>query len=308
MQMQKVDRPKADKKKIHCKNEFELCYLRHQYLRKVDFNPSEEQMRPYFGIVSNLAKNTFFTYRNLFGTVGLESEDLISIGQVHLVSFLGLFSVEKFTDEKLEAFIKSYEVKYRRHIEEEGVLDKNKANFTLFLKQRFEDVVRICRQKVRNIKGYPTDDHYVFYGPKKPPKMLTDLLVDHEKYGFKKMDIAVFKTIRKKAGARGANFFKFNDNYYVSVKHEHRNLDLVDFSGAGLDPYDSIHNMSPERIFFDQEDIIFWENKRVEFDSYPVSRRVKLIKSFISKYKNKKDYKDEIKTARKLLKSMEAQL
>lgn len=306
--MQKVTRPQAEKKKIHCKNEFELCYLRHQYLRKVDFNPTEEEMKPYMGIVANLAKNTFFTYRNLFGTVGMESEDLINVGKVHLVSFLGLYALDKLPQEKLAAFVEACELKKHRHPTPEDYLGKNKANLTLFLKQRFEDLVRICRQKVRNIKGYPSDEFYAFYSPKKPPKLLSDLLTDHEKYGYKKIDIAVFKTVRKKAKALGANVFKFNDIYYVSVKHDHKNLDLVDFSGAGLDPYDSIHNMTPERIVAEQEDAQFWEDKRVEFDAYTPSRKARVIKSFISKYKNKKDYKEEIKAARKLLKSVEAKL
>jgi hypothetical protein len=302
--MEKVDRPKADKGKIHSKNEFELCYLRHQYLRKVDFNPSEEEMKPYYHIITNLAKNTFFTYRSLFGTVGMEAEDLINIGKVHLVSFLGLFALDRDLVKK-ENFIKNFEISKLKHAEEKDFLNKNKANLTLFLKQRFEDVVRICRQKVRNIRGSASDEFAVFYGAKKPPKLLADLLVDHEKYGFKKLDIAVFKTIRKRAKAQGANSFKYNDTYYISIKAEHRNLDLVDFSGADMDPRDSMHNMCPDRIFLDHEENVHWENKRVEFDGFTDSRKKRILKKFIAKNKAKQAFKEEIKTARKLLKSME---
>lgn len=303
--MQKVKRPQAEKRKINSRNEFELCYLRHQYLRKVDYNPTEAEMRPYYHIIVNFGKSTFFTYRNLFGSVGVESEDIINVGKVHLVSYLGLFSLEQCPDKKA-AFIQTFEVDKLRHPEEKDFLNKNKANFTGFLKQRYEDMVRICRQKVRNIKGHPSDDYYAYYGPEKPPKILPELLRSHESYGFRKIDIAVFKTIRKKAKAKGANIFKFNDNYYVSVKVENRNLDISDFCGAGLDPYDSIHNMSPDRIYEEQQSAKFWENKRVEFSTYSPLRKARTLKKFINQYKNKKNYEVEVKAARKMLKSMEA--
>lgn len=301
--MEKVERPEAGKKKISCRDEFELCYLRHQYLRKADYNPSEADMYPYRAIVSQQAKNTYFTYQNLFGPVGLECDDLINIARVHLVSYLSLFAVAK-NAEKHDKFVYDYVVKHGRDPDESDILNKNKANFTSFLKQRMEDLVRVCRQKVRNIKGFPGDEHYVYVGPKKPPKILSLLKEDHEKYGFRKLDIAVFKTIRKRAGAQQSTTFQFNSMWYVSLKYEHKVLDLIDFSGAGLDPYDSLHNMTPERIYFDKQEDDFWDEKRVEFEGYEPNKRAKLLKSFVSKHKNKVKFTEEVRLAKKLLKEL----
>lgn len=301
--MEKVDRPEAGKKKISCKEEFELCYLRHQYIRKADHNPSAADMAPYNPIAVQQAKNTYFTYQNLFGRVGLECDDLISIAKVHVISYLGLFSIEKMPL-KYDQFIYNHVVKHGKEPQVEDSLNKNKANFTMFLKQRMEDLVRVCRQKVRNIKGFPGGEYYVYVGTKKPPKVLSELMENHEKYGFKKLDIAVFKTIRKRAKAFGAGVFQFGNQWYVSLRYEHKNLSLADFSGAGMDPYDSLHNMSPERIYFDQQEEEFWQEKRVEFNSYQPTRRAKLLKSFVSKHKNKLQYKEEVKLAKKLLKEI----
>lgn len=301
--MEKVIRPEADKKKISCKNEFELCYLRHQYLRRADRNPSEMEMAPYGAIVSQQAKNTFFTYHSLFGMIGMECDDIVNIARTHLVSYLGLFAIENMPD-KQDQFEKTFQVQRGYSPYKEDSLNKNKANFTIFLKQRMEDLVRICRQKVRNIKGFPGDENYVYVGTKKPPKILSRLMEDHEACGFRKLDIAVFKTIRKRANAQGSSVFQFGDLWYVSLKYEHKNLSLTDFSGADMDPYDTLHNMSPDRIYFEQEDAQFWENKRVEFDSYNANKRSKLLKSFVTKHKNKPKFKEEVRLAKKLLKDI----
>lgn len=301
--MEKVTRPAAGKKKISCKEEFELCYLRHQYLRKAEWNPSEKEMLPYKLIVSQQAKNTFFTYQRLFGGVGMECEDIINIATVQLVSYLSLFAIEQMPA-KQEQFERIFSNQKGEVPAKADSLNKNKANFTIFLKQRMEDLVRVCRQKVRNITGFPGDEHYVYVGASKPPKNKYHLKDHHEKYGFNKLDIAVFKTIRKRAKMRGQETFEFDGKWYVSLKFGNKNLTLADFAGADMDPYDSLHNMSPERIYFDRAEKSFWDEKRVEFNNYKPTKRVRMLKSFVTKHKNKVEFKNEVKLARKLLKEI----
>lgn len=301
--MRRVSRPKADKKKIHCKNEFELCYLRHQYFRRVKYNPSEKQMQPFMQIAAHLAKNTFFTYRNLFHMVGFESEDVINIANVHLVSFLGLFALESMP-EKYNEFVKTFNEVQDRNPEEKDLLNKNQAIFTLFLKQRMEDVVRVCRQKARNIKGLPTEECYYYYGPKKPPKLLRNLIKNHEKLGFRKLDTAVYKSIKKKVGSVTGSTFIFGDNYYIAVPLDKKSLSLDDLNGADMNPYDSIHNMNPEEIFFSSEERYGWERKQEEFDNKPSFAKANIVRNFIKANRNRMEFREEVRTARKLLKEL----
>lgn len=299
-----VSRPRAAKRKIHSKNEFELCYLRHKYFRRVKYNPTPQEMKPFTHIVTHLAKNTYFRYQTLFELVGFEAEDVINIGMVHLVSFLGLFSLEKMPS-KYKEFVKVFKNIQEKAPKDRDILDKNQANFTLFLKQRMQDVVRVCLQKARNIKGIPHEECRYYYGPKKPPKRLRELLKDHEKYGFKKIDPAVFKTIKKKAGLVHTSLFDFGGNYYVALSVERRALRLEDFSGAGLDPRDSLHNMTPEDIYFNMEDAEVWKKQKEEFGSKPNNIKADVIRDFIKKNKYNKEFSEELKTARKLLKGLE---
>lgn len=297
-----IQRPQAEKGKIHSKNEFELCYIRHQYFRKTTYNPSEEQMAPYMAIVKNLSRRTFWMYHGLFLAIGFDIDDMISIGQIHLVNFLGLFALERTAD-KLENFVCSFLRKTSNEPDAVDILNKNKANFTMFLKQRMEDVVRVCRQKSRNVKGIPVQEHYVFVGSKKPPKFLRELLINHEKYGFKKLHLALFRSIKKKAKTK-ESIFEFEGMWYVAVPLEKRTLNLNDFADADMDPYDNIHNMNPEQLYNSHESDNYWKDQKELFDNSSKTRKIRLIRSFIRNNKNSSLFAEEIKTAKKMLKSL----
>lgn len=300
-----VKRPKAAKRKIHSKNEFELCYLRHKYFRRVKYNPTSVDMKPFMNIVTHLSKNTFFRYQNLFHLVGFELDDVINIARVHLVSFLGLFSLEKMPD-KYKEFVKLFKHIQEKSPKSKDILDKNQANFTLFLKQRMEDVVRVCRQKVRNIKGIPYEECRYYYGPNKPPKNIKKLIKNHEKFGFRKLDPAVFKTIKKKAGLVHTSFFDFAGNYYIAVPIESKSLCLQDFAGAGIDPRDNLHNMSPEDIYFNLEDADVWKDKKEEFSNKSDNMKANTIRDFINRNKGNKRFSEELKTAKKMLRGLQS--
>src|ERR1700687_1974913 len=296
----RVSRPQADKKKIHCKNEFELCYLRHQYLRRAKKNPNNKEMEPFQKITTLFAQKTYFTYRKLFFLVGLEREDLINIANVHLVSFLGLFSLESMPD-KYKEFVRYFKEIQNKKPQENDILDKNKANFTLFLKQRMQDLVRVCRQKVRNIKGLPVDGFFYYYGPNKPPKNTQELIKNYEHLGFRKLDIAVFKSIKKKIDNTIDLVFIFDGNYYIAVPLEKNTLRLHDFSGAGLNPYDSLHNMTPEEAYFTLEEEEIWDSHQEAFETFAPEDKKTVIQNFIEENRKDPKYREEIRTARRLL-------
>jgi len=305
--MSYILRPKPSKERIHSKGEFELCYIRHKYFRRTLHNPTLKDMAPYEKIVYNLSRNTYYTYKNLFQSIGFEHEDIENIGRIHLVSFLGLFSLEN-VPQKLREFVRHYKKSSGHKPSSNDFLDKNKANFTIFLKQRMEDVVRICRQKARNIKGMPTEINYFFCGLKAPPKDLTKLVDDYEKYGFKKIDLSSFRTIRKKAKKLKETKFKYGKKWYVAIPVEHKRLELVDFSGSGLDPYDSIHNMNPEQILFYKEEEEFWEKKKEDFQNKPKNDRIQMVSDFVKNNRKNPLFEEEILIAEKYLKKLGADL
>jgi hypothetical protein len=305
----KITRPQASQQKIHSKDQFELCYVRHQYFRRVNYNPSQEEMKPYSRIIESLSRNTFYTYRYLFATIGMELDDIINVGHIHLVSFLGLFEINETQNRnKYEDFCVAFMNKHKDKMPiDSDLLDKNKANFTMFLKQRMDDLVRICRQKAKNIKGLQVDEYIPFYGPNPPPNDVYLLLDDNQAYGFKKLDHVAFKAIKKRTKADIKKPFQFAASWYVAVFLEPRNLTELDLSGAGLDPHNNFHNMDPERLLLNKQQEIKFDKQYKVFKNSPKEEKVKTIFDFIEKNEDNPKFEEEIVIAKRLLKNMGAE-
>lgn len=301
-----VTRPQAEDRKIHSKNEFELCYMRHQYFRKVNYNPTKEEMIPYKRIVEYIAGNTFHVYRNLFSTVGMEQDDVVSIAHIHLVNFLGLFELNRDRhNQKFDEFILKFQRKNEGQLPTDfDILSKNRADYTLFMKQRMADLVRICQQKAKNIKGMRVDQQIPFYGPNPPPEELYKLLEDNDAYGFRKLDNVAFKAAKKRVKAKQGEVFRFAGNWYVAVPIAHRNLTVLDLAGAGLDPYESIHNKNPEQLLLERQQEIRFDKRKKMFKNWSKTEKGKTIKEFIEKNAQNPIYREEIDIAKRMLRKL----
>jgi hypothetical protein len=292
--------PAESDKRVNCKDFFELCYLRHQYLRRVKHNPTREEMEPYNKIVESFTHNTFYVYKNLFLLVGLDLEDVVSTGQIHLVSYLGLFALER-NPKKLADFKRSFRNRNSIICSKENILDKNKANFTCFLKQRLEYVVRVCKQKAKNIKGLSAEEFLVFKGTKVPPNDIEDLLSNHEKYGYHPLGSSVFKTIKKRMKNRQEGpVYKDGDQWYVCVPIRKKSITLTDFTCNNYDPRDNLHNMTPEQVF-EKNEASDWDGKLLKFNACSDNDRVEVIKKFVAENENNPKLKEELRTARRFL-------
>jgi hypothetical protein len=235
--------------------------------------------------------------------VGLDLEDVLNNGQVQLISFLGLFALEK-NPEKLADFERNYKSRNSILCSKENILDKNKANFTCFLKQRLEDMVRVCRQKAKNIRGVVAEEFLVFKGSQKPPKDIEDLLDNYEKHGYSPLTTSSFKTIKKRMSRKQEGPVYLDNNiWYVCVPIRKKVLSLADFTCNNYDPYDNLHNMTPEEVL-DRSEANDWDGKWLKFNTISNNERKDMIKTFINNNQGNPTFKEEIKTARRFLEAL----
>lgn len=285
-------------------NDFEFTYLRHQYLRRVKKQPTREEMAPYYKIVENLTRNTFYVYKNLFLMVGLDIEDVLNNGQIQLVSFLGLFALER-NPKKLADFKRNFRSRNSIICSKADILNKNQANFNCFLKQRLNDMVRVCKQKAKNIKGIVAEDFVVFKGSKVPPKDIEDLLENHKQYGYSPLTTTAFKPIKNRMTNRQEGPVYLDDKtWYVCVPIRKKNLNFTDFTCNNYDPYDNLHNMTPEEVLEKREGSD-WDGKWLSFNIASNKDRIEAIKNFIVQNQGNPKLKEELKTAKRFLEGMD---
>jgi len=286
-------------KRISHKNEFELCFLRHQYLRRIKHNATREEMEPYLKIVDNFGKNTYYTYKNLFLLVGMDFEDVLNITQVYLATYIGLFALERNPD-KLREFKAAFKNRNSIRCSKENILDKNKANFTCFLKQRLQDLVRVCRQKAKNIKGIVAEEFLVFTGTKAPPVDIEELLESHDRYGYRPLDTNVFKTIKKKIMGQEGPVYTFNKNWYVCVPIRKKALTLTDFVCNNYDPRENLCNMTPEEYLDVKDEAV----RSREFQESSAEDKAEVIRTFLVKNEENPEFEEEVRIAQKFLKNL----
>jgi hypothetical protein len=233
----------------------------------------------------------------------MDLEDIASIAKIQLVNYIGLFALDENKDlERYEEFVIKFQRKNKgKNPSKYELLSKNKADYTLFMRQRMADLIRICQQKAKNIKGARVDEYMPFCGKVKPPEDIRDLLVDHEKYGFRKIDNVAYKAVRKRAKSKKTEVFEHEGTWYVAVPLAHRNLTLLDFAGAGFDPLESIFNQTPEQLLNMREQEKRFDKKRKRYKNYSKEDKVRVIRLFLDKNEQNPLYKEEVETAKKTL-------
>jgi hypothetical protein len=292
-----IKRPAATGSKIGFKNQFELCYLRHKYLRKSEHDLTKEEIKVFSYTVKTLTLNTFNAYRGLFGTVGLEYEDLVSIAYVHLTSFLGLFSIFSNEDVK-QRFTERFQKEQTANPKELDFFKKEKANFASFLNQRMEELVRICKQKSRNIGTANYSDTSFFKSPDKI-ELNEEIANNYKKHNLSKIDLMSFRSIRNQANPKNKRCFLFENNWYYSISLAKKTISYYDFDSIKDDYHDNIHCMTPEQAFAMKEEEQNLKLYKDTFDGYSKKKQKHILRTFIKTHEKSPYYKKEVKKAKR---------
>lgn len=125
-----VNRGEAPSNRINYKDDFEQVYLRHSVFRRSPNPRDSSVLDKYNKTVSNTAARAFKRYRWILEPMGFGVEDLISIGQVHAITFIHYYAASENTVENIKLL-------------------------TQYLKQRYSELAKLCHKKAVNSTCLP---------------------------------------------------------------------------------------------------------------------------------------------------------
>jgi hypothetical protein len=182
-------------KRISHRDEFELSYLRWRYLLRTE-NPAAEVLEKYKKAAYKSAKESYRDHENIYKASGMEPEDVCNIALVHLVSYLGIYSLQ-YVKEVNAKFSESFAVTVGREPTLAEVAKEDLSNMICFISQRMNDLIRICKQKNRNITGeLSATGLFRLVGKEKQGADL-NVYFAPASYGYKKVGTEEYKKVKK---------------------------------------------------------------------------------------------------------------
>jgi hypothetical protein len=288
------------KKRLSFKDDFELLYLRHEYIEKAaklgkKLDPSLVQK--YAGIVHTTAKIMFSKLKPNFQKVGFDEDDFIAITNMYMLSYMALYSIQ--TNQKEMDVILSK----RGNIDQTEILRIDRNRLINFLRQRLYHCSTLFARKARNIT-VGEDRRGFFAETANSIDVSKDLLLeDYKKFGYRKVALKEFKEVQRDAKINGITELKDKKGFKViKVEQLNQGLSEYDFQLLSENDKGTFYN-SPDKILENTEDEIAMEAFRIKFQNLDQEGKRELLKTFVETNESDKSMKDEVRLAKKLLRT-----
>lgn len=286
------------KKRLSFKDDFEMLYLRHEYMAKVErlgkkLDPS--WVKRYAGIVHTTAKIMFNKLKPNFQKVGFDENDFISVTNMFMLYYMCLYSVQT-NPEAMDKLISK-----RGPLSENEILRIDRNQMINFLRQRLYHSSTLFSRKARNITvGEDKRGYYAF--TESSQDISHDLLLTkYKKYGYRKVTMKEYKESQKQAKIVGSADLKDKNGFkIVKVEQLNQGLSEYDFQLLSEDDKGSFYN-PPDVILQNTEDEIALEAFKIRFENLDESGKKELLNAFITTHGDDKKMQVEVKLAKRLL-------
>lgn len=289
------------KKRLSFNDDFELLYLRHEYIEKAQklgkkLDPS--LVKRYAGIVHTTAKIMYAKLKPNFQKCGFDEEDFIAITNLYMLSYMALYSIQTNPKEMDQVIAK------RGHMDETEILRVDRNRLINFLRQRLLHCSTLFARKARNITvGEDLRGYYAETERTVVPVNKDLLLTDYKKYGYRKATVKEYKDAQKNAQASGVQEITDKKGFkIIKVEQLNQGLSEYDFQLLSQNDKGTFYN-PPDVILENTEDEIALEAFKIRFDGLDRTAKRKLLKNFITKNKGDKSLQEELSLAKKMLKS-----
>lgn len=286
------------KKRLSFNDDFEMLYLRHEYMEMV--NRLGKQLDPsyvskYAGIVHTTAKIMYGKLKPNFQKCGFDEEDFVAITNMYMLFYMALYSIQTNPEEMKN-------VVQKRGIQSESEIVRIDRNRMInFLRQRLYHCSTLFSRKARNITV--GEDKRGFYAETSKSKDAPHdlLLKNYKKLGYRKVTMKEFKMAQKVAKNKGVQQLKDKDGFNViKVEQLNQGLSEYDFQLLSENDKGAFYN-PPDVILQNAEEEIAMEAFKIKFENMGEEEKRKTLIAFIENNTGDKTMKEELKLARKLL-------
>jgi hypothetical protein len=283
------------KKRFNFRDDFEMLYLRHDHLERAG-QLDGTLIKKYAGIVSTTAKIMFRRLTN-FEKVGFAEEDVISIANVYMLSYMALYSLQNNATE-MDSVLKKRGVSSLPDLE---IARIERNRLISYLRQKLHHCGVLCARKARNIT-VGSDKRGVFAeteNSRPVPKEM--ILEDHGKYGYRKATVKEHKEALTKAREKqGLNTLDKDGFKIFKIEKLNDGIDQEDYRIL-VENNKSIFYHSPDMALQMMEEELSLDKYRQKFEGMEKKEKERILVHFIEKNKGDRAYKQEIKFARKIL-------
>lgn len=287
-----------NKKRLSFKDNFEMLYLRHEYIEKIRSMGKvidSSLIERYAGIVHTTAKIMFRKLEPNFQKCGFDQDDFVSITNMYMLFYMTLYSIQTNQDQMNELLRK------KGNIGQDEIVRIDRNRLISFLRQRLYHCSVLFARKARNITV--GEDKHGFYAETEETKEISDdlLLTSYKEFGYRKLTLKEFKQVQDDARTEGTPNLKDKKGFKViKVEQLNKGLSKYDFQILSEDEKGTFYS-PPDVILQQSQDEIAIEAFTIKFRGLDRTGKRRVLKKFIRKNENDNTLKDEIRLAKKLL-------
>jgi hypothetical protein len=283
------------KKRFNFRDDFEMLYLRHEYLERAG-QLDQNLIKRYAGIVTTTAKIMFSRLTN-FEKVGFAEDDVIAIANVYMLSYMALYSIQNNVQEMDNLLAK----KGLKFLPESEIIRIDRNRLINFLRQKLHHCGTLCARKARNIT-VGSDRRGIFAETDKSIQVSKEMVLDdYKKYGYRKATMKEYKEALLKA-KKNQQSELFDKKGFKIFKIERLNDGISEEDYRVLaESNKGMFYHSPDVTLQMMEDEAALDAFKRKFDAMDREEKRKVLTLFVENNQGDKSLKKELKLARQML-------
>ena len=290
-------------KRYNYNDDFEMLMIRHEYISKVE-NPDPNWVKKFKPIVKTTAILMYNKFKPNFSKVGYDLDDVIMITNCYMIGYMGLYSIERNENVK-QRILDSYKKRLNREPTAQEIAKKERTNLISFLRQRLQHASVLCARKARNITvGQDKRATYAFTSNSKPAS--DEMIYEKGKQlGYRKVTESELKNI--KLNARINRSKELIDEFgfkVIQVEIFNNGITRYDYECLFLDEKYGIYNSSPEELYIQKDEDKELSIMKEKFEELDIKDKKRTLRDFINTFRGNYRYKNELSTAKKMLKDL----